>query len=256
MTGVISSGSTSSEVERLQMLLNERGYHVAVDGIFGRGTMNALRAFQAQNLDQHGQPLVADGKAGPLTWWSLMHPKPSAQINPVVSFLGMPPVSAGGSSIGRSALRAAIGECRNGAGEIGGNNRGKWVRQYLAPAGIAEGNPWCASFVSWCYLQSCGGKKSKMPFQYNPGARSLMRSLDKNGWTHPPGSDYAPVPGDLVFWWRVKSTGWQGHVGLVHQLSGGMLYTIEGNKSPKVAGFSYVYSRMDKLLGFGHIPDA
>jgi hypothetical protein len=26
-------------------------------------------------------------------------------------------------------------------------------------------------------------------------------------------------------------------------------------KSPNVQGFSYVFSRMDKLLGFGHVPD-
>ena len=47
----------------------------------------------------------------------------------------------------------------------------------------------------------------------------------------------------------------KGHVGLVHQLRDGFLYTIEGNKSPKVHGFSYVFSRMDKLLGFGQVPD-
>ena len=39
------------------------------------------------------------------------------------------------------------------------------------------------------------------------------------------------------------------------QLRDGFLYTIEGNKSPKVQGFSYVFSRMDKLLGFGQVPD-
>jgi hypothetical protein len=33
-----------------------------------------------------------------------------------------------------------------------------------------------------------------------------------------------------------------------------MLYTIEGNRSPKVQGFSYVLSRMDKLAGLGHVP--
>ena len=37
---------------------------------------------------------------------------------------------------------------------------------------------------------------------------------------------------------------WQGRVGLVHQLKDGMLYAIEGNRSPRVQGFSYVFSRM------------
>jgi hypothetical protein len=57
-------------------------------------------------------------------------------------------------------------------------------------------------------------------------------------------------------WWREQLAGWKGHVGFVHQLRDGMLYTIEGNKSPRVQGFSYVFSRMDKLLGFGQAPDA
>ena len=35
----------------------------------------------------------------------------------------------------------------------------------------------------------------------------------------------------------------------------GMLYTIEGNKSSKVQGFSYVLSRMEQLLGYGHVPE-
>ncbi|HBH87594.1 MAG TPA: peptidoglycan-binding protein, partial [Syntrophaceae bacterium] len=65
---------------------------------------------------------------------------------------------------------------------------------------------------------------------------------------------YEPKPGDIVVWWREKLEGWQGHVGLVHQLKNGMLYTIEGNKSTRVQGFSYVFSRMEKLLGYGHIP--
>jgi hypothetical protein len=58
-----------------------------------------------------------------------------------------------------------------------------------------------------------------------------------------------------VFWWRVQLQGWQGHVGLVYQLKDGMLYTIEGNKSPRVQGFSYVLGRMEKLLGYGHLSD-
>ncbi len=69
-----------------------------------------------------------------------------------------------------------------------------------------------------------------------------------------PGAVYQPQPGDIVVWWRVKLSSWLGHAGLVHSLQDGMLYTIEGNKSPKVQGFSYVFSRMDKLLGFIHVP--
>ncbi len=58
-----------------------------------------------------------------------------------------------------------------------------------------------------------------------------------------------------MVWWRERLQGWRGHVGLVYLLRDGMLYTIEGNKSSRVQGFSYVLGRMERLLGFGHAPD-
>ena len=250
----IKQGDQGPDVTELQKRLVERGYSIGIDGDFGTETYRAVRAFQSQNLDQHGQPLVVDGKVGPLTWWSLTNPKPVIVTSSAVDYATLPPPEAGGSAIGRAALAAAIGELRAGAGEIGGNNRGTWVKKYLAQAGLAEGNPWCASFVSWCYLQASGGDKSAMPFDYCPGARNLLEEFKTKGWSYAPNSTYQPQPGDIVVWWREKLSGWLGHVGFVYQVKDGMLYTIEGNKSPNVQGFSYVFSRIDKLLGFGHVP--
>ncbi len=245
----LTKGSHGPAVRELQKLLNKRGLIVEVDGDFGTQTYNAVRAFQSQNLDQHGQPLVVDGKVGPITWWSLTHPKPLIEIFSVVDFRKMPPAAAGGSATGRAALKAAIGELNAGAGEEGGNNKGRWVRKYLN--GLApEGSSWCAGFVSWCFAQNPSGA----PFTYTVGARDMLRQFKQQSWAREPNSGYEPLPGDIVVWWRVHAVGWQGHVGLVHQLKDGMLYTIEGNKSPQVQGFSYVSSRMEQLLGFGHTP--
>jgi hypothetical protein len=254
MSDNLRKGDKGVDVEKLQKLLSDRGYPVAVDGDFGTKTYSAVRAFQSQNLDQHGQPLVIDGNVGPLTWWSLTHAKPVIITPSAVNYTMMPPSDAGGSTLGRSALHYAIEELKSGACEVGGNNRGPYVRKYLTPAGIEEGNSWCASFVSWCYLQACGGDKAAMPVPYCPGARALLQKYKDKGWAYGPGSGYDPVPGDIVVWWREKLQGWMGHVGLVYQVKDGMLYTIEGNRSPNVQGFSYVMSRMDKLLGFGHVP--
>ena len=251
----LKKGDQGAEVIELQKLLVKRGYPVGIDGDFGAKTYQAVRAFQSQNLDQHGQPLKVDGEVGPLTWWSLTHPKPVVEPPSAVRYDRVPPAEMGGSELGRAALRVAIGELKSGAGEVGGDNAGPWVRKYLQPAGLDEGNSWCASFVSWCYFRSCGSDKEKMPFPYSPGARALLSKFKSKGWASEPQSGYEPVPGDLVFWWRVSLQGWQGHVGLVHQVKDGMLYTIEGNRSPKVQGFSYVLSRMEKLLGFGHVPE-
>jgi hypothetical protein len=248
----LHKGDQGPQVQQLQQLLAQRGYPVAINGSFDTRTWQATRAFQTQNLDQHGQPLVVDGTVGPLTWWSLQNPKPFIQTPTAVDYSVLP--DTGGSMCGRAALVAAIGELKSKACEVGGDNCGPFVSKYLAPAGIGEGNSWCASFVSWCFLQAAGGDRMSMAFACTPGARTLLAEFKQQNRTPASGSGYVPVPGDIVVWWRVSLAGWQGHTGLVHSVQDGMLYTIEGNRSPRVQGFSYVLSRMDKLLGFGHVP--
>ena len=252
MTRLLKKGTQGPEVKEIQTLLMEKGFLTdeEIDGVFDSETQRAVRVFQAQNLDQHGQPLVVDGQVGELTWWSLQHPKPDVQTQSAVDFLQMPPESMQGSERGRAALETAIGELQANAGEIGGNNRGPFVNKYLNGL-VSEGNPWCAGFVSFCFAQHPTG----IPFTYSVGARDVLRQFRSKGWTQPPDSGYSPKPGDVVVWWRESLPSGKGHVGLVHQLRDGYLYTLEGNKSPKVQGFSYVFSRMDKLLGFGHVLD-
>lgn len=250
MPNFLKKGSQVADVLKLQELLAERGYLIEATGIFDQKTVDAVKAFQSQNLDQHGQPLVVDGQVGPLTWWSLTHPKPEIKLPLPVNFTIMPPVDAGGSPRGRAGLEVAIRELNAGAGEIGGNNLGPYVLKYLHEL-ATEGSHWCAGFVSWCFSQIPGG----IPFDYCVGARDILAQFKAKGWSIPPQIGYEPLPGDLVIWWQVSAQHWKGHIGIVYQLLNGMLYTIEGNKSPKVQGFSYVFSRMEKLLGYGHIPE-
>lgn len=250
---ILREGDAGSDVEALQRQLVERGYAVAVDGDFSANTSAAVRAFQSQNLDANGAPLVVDGTVGPLTSWSLHNAKPRAQTIASVDFTQLPDSSLGGSNLGRALLQVAIDELKAGAGEIGGDNRGPFVRKYL-PTGVPEGSSWCASFVSWCAQQASASAGVVMPFKYSAGARAILADFRTKGWAKAPETVYEPKPGDLVFWWRVRFDAWQGHVGIVHHVKDGQLYTIEGNRSPKVEGFSHVLSRMDKLLGFGSIP--
>jgi len=254
---ILRKGDMGRAVRALQRQLTERGYIVDATGTFDTNTERAVKAFQAQNLDQHGQPLVVDGSAGPLTLWSLQNPKPLIQTPSAVDYSVLPSPTGKrrvDSKLGRAALTVAIEELNQGAGEVGGNNRGPFVRKYLEPAGLDEGNAWCAAFVSWCFYKASGEDRDVMPFQYTAMARDLRMQFKRKGWAHEPNSDYIPVPGDIVVWWRVSLQGWQGHAGLVHSVKDGILYTIEGNKSTKVQGFSYVLSRVDKLLGYGHVP--
>lgn len=63
--GYCSFGSTGEATREMQQRLAERGWSVAADGVFGRGTNDAVRQYQA---DKH---LSVDGVVGPATWTSL-----------------------------------------------------------------------------------------------------------------------------------------------------------------------------------------
>lgn len=248
---LLKKGKEGERVKELQEILRELDYDIAVTGIFDHPTYKAVRSFQASHLDKHGEPLAVDGKVGPLTWWALQNPRREITSGKAL-YTSMPALMFGGSFLGRRALQVAIDELKAGAGEIGGNNRGPWVKKYLRPAGLDEGNAWCAAFVSWCFLQTVGEDKSDMPFNYSAGARNIFRQFKDKGWDLK--DDSLPEPGDIVCWWRISMPSGFGHIGIVHHCEDGFLYTIEGNKAANVAGFSYVKTRMDKLLGYGRIP--
>lgn len=249
----LKKGAQGASVKELQETLRELDYNITVDGDFGNETYKAVMAFQAGHLDKHGVPLKIDGAVGDITWWALKNPRVTVSSG-VIDYKTMPPASMGGSALGRGALQVAIKEMIAGAREIGGNNMGPFVKKYLAPAGLPEGNSWCAAFMSWCFLQAANGSKSAMGFNYTASARNVFDQLKKKGQTFSGITDnLTPEPGDLVVWWRVSLPSYHGHIGIVHHISDGFLYTIEGNKAANVAGFSYVQTRMDKLLGFARV---
>lgn len=246
----ISAGQTGKAVQALSTLLQAAGYLDAPQSSFDRDMSLAVRAFQTQHVDERGQPLVIDGVVGPLTWWALTHPKQNPVPDPDLhDFSNQLP--RGGSNRGRAALREALDEMSAGAGESGSNNQGPDVRKYLN--GIVDPPAdWCAGFVSWCFDQHAAG----CPFGYTLGARDLYRRCRDRGWAYDIRQQRAE-PGDIVAWTRPGPKGWEGHVGIVlMQTEGGYLHTIEGNRGAypaKVNRFSYVVSRMERLLGFARV---
>lgn len=241
--------SRGAEVAELTAILVARNYLTVAGNLFDRRVLAAVKEFQARHVDSRGRPLVTDGKVGPLTWWALRNPDNTDVLSRPVD-AALFEMAPGGSPAGRAALEAAIAEMRAGAREEGANNSGPWVEKYLnGLAGIP--NNWCGGFVSWCY----GHAPEGMPFRYSLGARDIRNQFQRKGWAFDAG-DRIPEPGDIVAWWRGQLQGWQGHIGLVHHVDDGILYTIEGNKGgfpAPVRVFDYVLSRMDRLLGFGRV---
>ncbi|MFF9077892.1 peptidoglycan-binding protein [Streptomyces sp. NPDC014735] len=64
-------GDTGSRVFEVQCLLIRVGYRLQLDGIFGSGTLGAVKDFQAAWNGMTGAQLAVDGKAGSATWAAL-----------------------------------------------------------------------------------------------------------------------------------------------------------------------------------------
>ena len=84
-----------------------------------------------------------------------------------------------------------------------------------------QGQPWCAGFVSWCFMKAFGREKAKellkhWPYVYCP---TLGNLFTKNA---------NPKIGDIVIFYR---NGTFTHTGIVTAVVGDMFYTIEGNTS-------------------------
>nr|DAG61661.1 MAG TPA: hypothetical protein [Caudoviricetes sp.] len=84
-----------------------------------------------------------------------------------------------------------------------------------------QGQPWCACFVSWCFMKTFGLETAKKllkhwPYVYCPNMSGLF-TLNAN-----------PKVGDIVIF---KHNGTFTHTGLVTAVVGDRFYTIEGNTS-------------------------
>jgi len=102
----IGIGAWGEDVTTLQEILNNLGYPVKIDGIFGTETRNMVLNFQENNTDSSGAPLVVDGIVGPKTWWALTHtgtvpgsitptPAPGAKSN-TLALIGIAAALLGG----------------------------------------------------------------------------------------------------------------------------------------------------------------
>lgn len=84
-----------------------------------------------------------------------------------------------------------------------------------------QGQPWCAAFVSWCFMKAFGQEKAKKllkhwPYVYCP---TLANLFTRNA---------NPKIGDIVIFYR---NGTFTHTGIVTAVIGDRFYTIEGNTS-------------------------
>ena len=105
----IREGSRGEDVKRLQTLLNNEGYSLDVDGIFGEKTQSAVRQYQ------RNQGLDVDGIVGANTWSALSSPA-AAQVSAPQTPTGQVDVSGGRDLTGASSAQIAFSGSQSGWG--------------------------------------------------------------------------------------------------------------------------------------------
>lgn len=136
----VARGARGMTVRRVQEWLTFHDVRVEIDGIFGGGTAEGVRRFQAD--PQHGLPVT--GIVDEATWARLVGPLGRALREPQ----GLAHLSPEGAV--EAVARQHLDEHPV---ELGGDNRGPWVRLYC----YGHDGPdfaWCAGFVSMIMQQA------------------------------------------------------------------------------------------------------
>lgn len=123
----------------------------------------------------------------------------------------------------------------NKTANAGSNNVTKYARDMDAIGfynGKKQGVAWCDMFVDWCFVQAYGLTNAlAMTFQPLGKNNSGAGCQYSFNYYKAKGRIFKdPQPGDQIFFWdSAKSR--KSHTGLVEKVSGGKVYTIEGNTS-------------------------
>jgi hypothetical protein len=142
----ISLGTSGVSARRVQEWLSYHECATAIDGDFGTATGQAVQKFQRQNA------LPETGSVDQQTWSALTAPLRSALDDGV------------GTTLGDRLLSIAQQHLRLNPRELGGDNRGPWVRIYTGGHDGPEWR-WCAGFVTFLLKQASLETNMKMPFK-------------------------------------------------------------------------------------------
>jgi hypothetical protein len=173
--------------------------------------------------DADGRPLKQDGQVGSLTWAALFGPDMVPVATEVASPLLAAVLSTAASQVGCSSnrrIRTAVP---------------RWTPTCSAPAcpstSPATQKPWCCAFVYWCFDEAARAQGRANAMVRTGGCLDHWNRAGAQGTRRIAASkavnDPSLVQPGMIF---IMDHGERrGHTGLVEQVAGGMLHTIEGN---------------------------
>jgi hypothetical protein len=240
----------SDSVKAVQGRLNELRFgQLIVDGDFGEGTQNAVFHFQARNSTPDGKPLHIDGEVDATTWAALFGPGAvfnSADFDPNAPMRDL--------VIDIAASQIGVVE------QPHGSNRGPEVDVFIRTTGLnpaVDSFPWCVCFLYWVFNQAAKIKGIENPLPKTAGVLALwnlargteaqiVHKSDVSAQTVKPGMIFA-----------LNLGGGKGHAGLVIEVRGEHIVTIEGNTNPGGSSDGFGVFRRDSrpltnavLLGY------
>lgn len=189
-------------VSKIQLELSKAGFDAGeIDGVWGRNTIAAVRAFQrSKNLTETGLVDTA-------TFKSLISSSDQA-----TNSLPMPPW-------------LLEGERLSGVEEVSGGGNSRVILNWATELGITYSDddiPWCGLFVAHCIAATM--PKDALP--NNPlGARQWEKFGDVT----------EPALGAIMIFWRETRFCGKGHVGFCTGFDNGAYRILGGNQNNKVS---------------------
>ena len=210
----VKRGSRGSIVKRIQEWSCLHGHRLVADGIFGPATEAGVKAFQSKS------GLNATGTVDRSTYMAF--------VSPMLRVLE--PVRHNGT-FADAVAKLAKKHLKEHPREIGGQNRGPWVRLYMDSN---EGNawPWCAGFVTFILKQASELTGKPMPIVGSFSCDVLAMQAKQKGRFCPERDidEHVRLTGGqpAIFLVRRTSTDWT-HTGFAMSFDGEVMDTLEGN---------------------------
>ena len=106
---------------------------------------------------------------------------------------------------------------------------GLWYDNNVDYIGVQRA-AWCAAFVSWCANQAGIPSEILYYHAYCPYGVNWFKNRGLFHYAASRGGSYVPKTGDIVYFAPAGSST-SSHIGIVRYVSGGYVYTVEGNTS-------------------------
>lgn len=210
---IYKKGSKGKRVKLIQEWLSLNNIHVCVDGNFCPATEEAVRQFQKR------EGLKVDGIVNKKTYSRLILPMKQA-----LTF-----ITVKKKSLGEMIISYATQHTQQNPREIGGQNKGPWVRLYMNGH---EGPqwPWCAGFACFILKKACKTLEIPLPIKSSFSCDILALDAKQKGLFVKENriADRTQITPGSFFLVRRTSTDWI-HAGIVETAREDFFHTIEGN---------------------------